>query len=87
MAQANDRYLDAAKQDYDRLKAEAQSLKQSITKTDGPDSQLLDTAWADLEDQWQRLQAVGETASEEVQQGFDQGRERLRRVIDSYRQG
>ncbi|MBB4211671.1 hypothetical protein EV659_10522 [Rhodothalassium salexigens DSM 2132] len=87
MAQANDRYLDAAKQDYDRLKGEVQSLKQSITNPDGPDSQLLDTAWADLEDQWQRLQAVGETASEEVQQSFDQGRERLRRVIDSYRQG
>jgi ElaB/YqjD/DUF883 family membrane-anchored ribosome-binding protein len=87
MSERDNRYLDAAREDVERLQGELQQVKQQLADRADKQSEsaLLDTAWSDLSDQWQRVQAAGDTASKELQDAFDGARERVRRVLDSYR--
>jgi tRNA A58 N-methylase Trm61 len=87
MSDNDNRYVEAARQDMERLQGELQQVKQQLADRSDKQSEsaVLDTAWSDLSDQWQRLQAAGDTASKEVQDAFDGARERAQRVLDSYR--
>jgi ElaB/YqjD/DUF883 family membrane-anchored ribosome-binding protein len=87
MSETDNRYVEAARQDMERLQGELQQVKQQLADRGDKQSEsaVLDTAWSDLSDQWQRLQAAGDTASKEAQDAFDGARERVRRVLDSYR--
>lgn len=88
MSDAQNRYVEAARSDFDSMKQEFDKVRDRLA-TDGdqakPDSELLDTAWSDLQSQWDKLQKAGNTASSELKEGFNDARDRFQRVLQSYR--
>lgn len=86
MANGN-RYVEAARRDVETLKREFDALRERASGSGRTESDLADTAWNDLQEQWQKLEAAGDTASTELQNAFEDARLRARRVLDSYRSG
>lgn len=88
MSEDQSRYVEAARSDFDRMKQELDKIRASM-KADGEspnsNSEVLETAWQDFQDQWAKLQEAGETASSELQEGFNGARDRFQRVLESYR--
>ena len=88
MSEDQNRYVEAARSDFDRMKQELDKIRASM-KTDGDSptstSEVLETAWQDFQDQWTKLQEAGETASSELQESFNGARDRFQRVLESYR--
>ncbi|MBK1696207.1 hypothetical protein [Rhodovibrio salinarum] len=85
---SQNRYLEAARADIDKLQSEFEEVRQNVQNNGASGvSQTLETAWNDLQEHWQKLQAAGDTAPSEVQSGFQDARERFQRILNSYRNG
>lgn len=85
MTNTTDRYVEAARNDFEKLQKEFDEVRQRSTTSSSLDSELVETAWNDLQEQWQKLSAAGETASTELQNSYEEARQRFQKVLDSYR--
>lgn len=86
MTNTTDRYVEAARNDFEKLQKEFDEVRQrSTTSSSNLDSELVETAWNDLQEQWQKLSAAGETASTELRNSYEEARQRFQKVLNSYR--
>ncbi|MBB4287591.1 hypothetical protein [Roseospira goensis] len=102
MSMQQNRYMQALNQDFDALKQKWDEMRQHVDRKDGssdgangsgangsggPDSKLAQTAWDDFQEQSRKMQAAGETASDELRGSYEAARDKVRRIADSYRSG
>lgn len=87
MTSTSDKYVEAARNDVEKLQKEFDNLRQQLSgsSTSNLDSELAETAWNDFQEQWQKLSAAGETASTELRNSYEEARQRFQKVLDSYR--
>lgn len=88
MATSDNRYAQAAQDDYQTLKDKWNAMRDRMKSDEKSDtesqSELAETAWADFKEQSEKLQAAGSTASDELRGSYEASREKLHRVMDSY---
>lgn len=92
MSMQDNKYVQAAQQDFENLKASWDDLRRKFADQSGdgpdiPDSQVAETAWKDFEEQSEKLRRAGETASAELRESYKVAREKFRKIAEAYRQG
>lgn len=86
MTSTSDKYVEAARNDVEKLQKEFDDVQQRFTGSSSKlDSELVETAWNDFQEQWRKLSAAGETASTELRNSYEEARQRFQKVLDSYR--
>jgi len=86
---SDNRYVQAAQDDYQALKDKWDGLRQKMQSNDDggngkPDSRLAETAWADFKDQSEKMRAAGSTASDELRGSYQAARDKVRNIVESY---
>ncbi|SDG45190.1 hypothetical protein [Roseospirillum parvum] len=91
MSSHDNKYVQAAQQDFDALRQQWDEVRKNFPEPgrggDIPDSRLAETAWNDFQEQSEKLRRAGETASAELRESYKVAREKVRKVVDAYRQG
>jgi len=80
--------VEAARSDLNDLKSRLDDARESLAASGGTKehSETIETAWNNLQTQWQKLQAAGDTASTELRNEFEDAKARFRHVVDTYHQ-
>lgn len=89
----DNKYVQAAQDDFDALKAKWEEMREQFSDkgngndsgNGGPDSQVAQTAWADFQEQSEKLRSAGSTASSELRGSYEAAREKFKKVVDAYR--
>ncbi len=85
------RYVEAARREVRDLEQELRRVRgKAVKHRDGASatsSAPVEKAWSRLEEQWRRLEATREAASNETRATFAYARDRFQKTLQTYRNG
>jgi|GEM_PF-6402351 len=83
MSIEDNKYIEAAKKDYDTLKGKWSEMSANWQTRiqegrDRMDSEVAETAWKDFEDKSEKLRAAGANASDDLRNAYESARDKVR---------
>ncbi|SDE48443.1 hypothetical protein [Rhodospira trueperi] len=101
MTMQDNKYVQAVQSDFDALKQKWDDMRQSFSDTGNGggsgeasgggngkvDSRLAETAWADFQDQSEKLKNAGSAASNELRGSYEAARDKVKKVVEAYQRG
>ncbi len=95
MSMQDNKYVQAAQEDFDALKTKWNDVRERMFDTGGdngsgdgkPESKFAETAWSDFKEQSEKIRAAGSTASSELRGSYEAARDKVRKVVEAYQRG
>lgn len=93
MSMQDNKYAQAAQEDFEALKGKWNEMREHMSTGGGdngggdgkPESKVAETAWNDFKDQSEKIRAAGGTASSELRGSYEAARDKVKKIVDSYK--